>query len=241
MSGMKNRMMLGMVVLLFLALPASPGICAETVPGPIDTPRAREIWAQAPKTPEDLLRVLKSFMEYPQMSGFEIGEKIFGLDREAWGPIASVAANGPGKQRKLYVPFLRGGGQKGPPYKQIQLPTPYYFGGEGDITLDENDGLISLHISRFKDTFCLTPALTREILGEPTKIDLGEYGLTLTYDIVMAPKKYVILLAYKTMNIKLPRVRNYSRTIIKEQEKFSKIFEDRKNSCATWVSIIKKQ
>lgn len=227
-----------MVAVLFLALQALPGICAEErTPGPVDTPRAREIWAQAPQTPEELLRVIKVFMDNPQMNGFDIGEKIFGLAREAWGPVAGVYANGPGKQRIDYVPFLRGGGQKGPPYKPILLPTPYYFGGEGVITLAENDELMRLPIAGFKETFCLTPTLTREILGEPSSISLGNKGgMSLIYRIGREHKKYTIGFGYKAYGPPIKGVDIVNRTTTNQQD-FLKIIEDRKNFCAIRVSI----
>lgn len=235
---MKNKMMLGMVAVLFLALQALPGICAEErTPGPVDTPRAREIWAQAPQTPEELLRVIKVFMDNPQMNGFDIGEKIFGLAREAWGPVASVYANGPGKQRIDYVPFLRGGGQKGPPYKPILLPTPYYFGGEGVITLAENDELMRLPIAGFKETFCLTPTLTREILGEPSSISLSNKGgLSLTYRITRGHEKYGIFISYYDPSKPAKGISLVTSTTTNQQE-FLEIIEDRKNFCAISVSI----
>ena len=62
--------------------------------------RAQQIMAEAPKTPEELLRVIKDFMDHPNMDGYDFGEKISGIDRANWGP-----ANTEFAEFKSYTPL----------------------------------------------------------------------------------------------------------------------------------------
>jgi hypothetical protein len=172
---MKNRMMFGLVALLFLALIASPKMGSSSVLA--DTPRTREIQANEPKTPEDLLQVLKSFMKKnPQMNGFDIGEKLSGIAKENWGEPYKTWGN---PRKNQYFPYVRGGKEIPPPAKQYTGPavvrstTPYSLMNDGLIEVDENGKLERIKIGKFKESFCLTPILTKEILGEPSSISLA--------------------------------------------------------------------
>ena len=80
-----DKIMFGVMAVLCLLLLAPHRLCAETPTGLVDTPRTREVRANEPKTPEELLQVLKSFMDNPRMNGYEFGEKISGIARENWG------------------------------------------------------------------------------------------------------------------------------------------------------------
>lgn len=228
---MRNKMMFRVLALIFLFLLVPGGLCAETAPCPFDTPRAREVWANAPQTPEALLRVLKAFMDNPQMNGFELGEKILGIARENWGAPYSFGTYSP--FRSLEPPTRYSNGKLNP---NRESPVPYYF-EDGNIDLDKNGDLVQFTLLNFKKTFCLTPALTRGILGEPTRITLGDSGLSLVYTMAHAQREYGILISYKSMQMQPRGDRNYSRTIIKDKQEFQRIFEDRKNSCVTVVSV----
>ena len=48
------------------------------------TQRAQKILQQAPKTAEELLQIIKIFLENPDMNGYELGEKVSGVDRKYW-------------------------------------------------------------------------------------------------------------------------------------------------------------
>jgi hypothetical protein len=193
------------------------------------------VWANAPQTPEALLRVLQEFMDNPKMNGFEIGERILGIAREYWGAPYSVGVYSPTKILEPPTPYTKDG--KIIPRKRP--PIPYSF-EDGIIELDKNSDLLDITLLKFKDGFCLTPALTREMLGEPESINMDEGGLSLSYKIISAQKKYSVLISYKTMHWQVPKVRNYTHTIIKEKQKFSQIFKDRKDSCVMQVSIYNK-
>ncbi|MDD3815847.1 MAG: hypothetical protein PHZ02_14530 [Desulfocapsaceae bacterium] len=169
------------------------------------------------------------------MNGFEIGEKLLGIASEKWPMPYAVGYYNP--FRSLEPPTRYSNDKLNPNWER---PVPYSF-EDGDIVLDKkNSDLLKITLLKFKDGFCLTPALTREMLGEPEDIDLGEGGLSLEYKIISAQKEYFILISYKTMHWQVPKVRNYARTIIKEKQKFSQIFKDRKDSCVMRVSIINK-
>lgn len=235
---MKNRMMFGMMALLFLTLLAPSGICAESASGLVDTPRTREIRANEPKTPEDLLRVLKSFMENPQMSGFDIGEKISGIARENWGePYGGKQDGSP-----QYFPYYRGGkkkpppGEKESPFQVVKSTTPYFLSDDGIIELEGQNRLRRIRVANFKETFCLTPALAREILGEPSSISLGSKGsLLLDYNIASEQKRYAISIYCTTKQV--TKGLDRPAGTFTEKDEFSKIFEERKNTCADGISI----
>lgn len=240
-SGMKNRIILGIVALIFLALLKAPsGICEETTSALVDTTRTREIRANEPKTPEDLLRVLKSFMKKnPQMSGFDIGEKLSGIARENWGEPYGGLLRG----TLEYAPYYRGGKNKPPPGKKanpsqvVKSTTPYHLSSEdGTIELEGQDRLRSIRIGGFKETFCLTPALAREILGEPSSISLGSKGsLLLKYNIAAEQKGYTISIYCTTKQV--TKSLDRPAGTFTDKDEFPKIFEERKNTCADGISI----
>jgi hypothetical protein len=163
---MKNRTMLRMLVLLFLVLLTPYRICAETVVGPVNTSRAREIQANAPKTPEELLIVLKAFFANPDMDGYDFGEKAIGVDKANWG-----------KGIEYQLPF--GGG---PVIKSISFaigcftqtpPVPYQF---STIKLDEQNKLLSFELIHLAQSpnFLLTPAITKKFIGSPTELQITD-------------------------------------------------------------------
>lgn len=238
---MKNRMVFGVMILIFLTLPAPLRIWAETTGGSVDTPRTRQIRADEPKTPEDLLRVLKSFMENPQMSGYDIGEKISGIARENWGEPAGKPMMGGAWS---YSPCMRGGLIKhmidGKEYvfPTAKQTTPYYLSDDCTIALEGQGALRRIAIGSFKETFCLTPAFTREILGEPSSVSLGSKGsLLLEYDIVSEQKqnKFYFLMYFNKKQV--TKGLNESIGIFTNKEEFNKIFEQHKNMCIDGISI----
>jgi len=236
---MNNRLMLVVLALFFLALLASTGILAFERPASclVDNARTREIRANEPKTPEDLLLVLKSFMDNPQMSGYDIGEKISGIARENWGEPHGTQ----------YFPYIRGGLKAPPPdgrYPlsggEVRSTTPYVLVDDGIIDLDEDGKLEQITLGFFKEDFCLTPPITREILGDPSSITLGDRGLSLTYDIARAQKTNSILIAFKTISKQQSSIFRRDRAIlVRDQHNFPKIFKERKDSCVMKVVIFK--
>ena len=171
---MKNKTTLIAMALLLLALLAPHRLCAETKHCPFDNPRAREIWDNAPQTPEAFLRMIKSLMDDPHLNGFDFGEKILGVDRAYWGPPGVAGSK---KEFSCYnVPSLRP--QKGSRRKWFDRPTPY--SPTGGICI-ENDRFAVLNVFRSDKAFCLNPVLTRNILGEPEHIAQENGMLTMQY------------------------------------------------------------
>lgn len=239
---MRIRITFGLLTLFCLALIASAGICAESTNGLVDTPRTREIRANEPKIPEDLLRVLKSFMENPQMSGYEVGEKISGIARENWGaPVGKPMMGGSWE----YSPCMRGGLIKhvidGKEYvfPTAKQTTPYYLSDYCTIALEGQGTLEHITIGSFKETFCLTPALTREILGEPSSLTPGDKGsLRLEYNVATEQKRYAIRIYCVPKQD--PKSLNKSLRTITNKDEFPRIFEERKNSYAVLVSVYRE-
>lgn len=81
---MKNRMMSGIVMILFLTLFTPCRLWAETGGGPADTKRARELQANVPQTPEELLLVINALFVNPDEDGHDFCEKRLGIDRANW-------------------------------------------------------------------------------------------------------------------------------------------------------------
>lgn len=231
---MKNKLISGMVAVLCLLLLTPYRLRAETAPCPIDTPRAKEIWANAPQTPAALLQVLKAFMDNPKMNGFELGERLFGFAREDWGEPGGVLGAGLYSKRQInYFPFLRKGGPKGPSRKWLRRPTPYYP-EEGYITLDENDDLLKIGIEGFRENFCLPPTLIKEILGEPERVTVGGKGALLLDYRVGENKKYLVEMTCRSRS----DLYTYSKLIsINAVEDIAKAFDDHKDSCMIALRI----
>jgi len=231
---MKNWTLAVKMIVLALLVLIPCGIRAEIPPCPVDTPRAKEIWANAPQTPEALLTVLKEFMDNPKMNGFEFYEKAFGLAREEWGEPSLDTKNGPHGGRLIrYVPFLAGAGQDSLPHKWIHPPAPYT--GDGSIELDENNNLRSLSISGFDKGFCVTPPLVRKILGEPERVVRGRDGLTLIY----AWKYWMRINFYKKGHTNAPiensRERLFDAQVIDEE------FRILKDVCSVGIGISRQK
>ncbi|HIJ79431.1 MAG: hypothetical protein OEY01_11260 [Desulfobulbaceae bacterium] len=238
---MRNKKMFRLLTLLCLALLAPTGIFAfeRLANGLVDTPRTREIRANEPKTPEDLLLVLKSFMDNPQMSGYDIGEKISGIARENWGePVGKPMMGGTWS----YSPCMRGGLKKhvidGKEYAfpTAKQTTPYYLADDCTIALEGQGTLRRITIGSFKETFCLTPALARTILGEPSSLELGSKGsLLLKYNIVSERRRYKIYIYCTTKQV----TKGFDKPdgTFTDKDEFPKIFEERKNTCAHGISI----
>lgn len=90
----------------------------------------------------------------------------------------------------------------------------------------------------FKKTFCLTPTLTREILGEPIEISLGDNGgLSVGYKKSSEQRQYRIVITCRPKQA----LKNFNKIIktTTDNEEFPWIFEERKDSCAIRVSIIR--
>lgn len=232
---MKNRIIVWVIAFFALVLLPPCGLWAETPPPcPFDTPQAKKVWANAPQTPEALLRVLKEFMDNPQMNGFEFGEKISGIARGKWGAPYTAFSGEYFPFKNLEPPSRYVNGKFVPNWER---PVPYYF-GDSTIDLDKNGELEQVTLLGFKKNFCLTPALIREILGEPIEISLDDKGgLSVDYKKSYEQRQYKIVIAcspkqaIKTIN----KIINTTT----DNEEFPRIFEERKNSCAIRVSIIR--
>jgi hypothetical protein len=179
-------------------------------------------------------------MENPQMSGYDIGEKISGIARENWGePVGRPMMGGSWS----YSPCMRGGLIKhvidGKEYvfPTAKQTTPYYLADDCTIALEGQGTLRSIVINNFKETFCLTPALTSKIIGEPSSISLVSKGcLTLNYDI--PPKQYVIRINFCESSKKSNTKNNkFTTEITTNNTEFTKIFEEKKNAFAAVIYI----
>ncbi len=161
------------------------------------TPRAQKIYDHAPKTPEQLLTLIKEFMDNPDMNGYEFVEKVSGIDREHWGD-ARISETSKGGKFNLYSPLRRGN-----PYNQQEtdkrkLPTTYFV---SDIRFSSGDNVLLSHLRvNFRldigplssVALQITPTIAQNIFGEPTKIKVssarseyspGFYNLSYFYNI----------------------------------------------------------
>lgn len=206
-------------------------------PCPVDTPRARKLWTNAPQAPEAMLQVVKEFMENPRMSGFELGEKLYGLDRDFWGPVESEISHGPeeyGNKKTLgYAPFFKGGGQKGPPNKPWKLfapPVSYHLGNSMAIGILDNGTLNGIALEGFRDGFCVTPALVRKILGEPGTVGKGRHYVAVNYSAGL----YKIGVVYPDENYQSPE---WERGIFSDVTRIDDEFNRLRGMCASTVNI----
>jgi hypothetical protein len=148
------------------------------------TPRAQKIFDQVPKTPEELLKVIKGFMDNPNMDGYEFLEKILGSDRRNWGPV-EMSSKGFGDNRDIEygsVSYSR--------LKEEPLPVPYTV---HQIKIDKQNKFLDIDLSFYENpSFLLTPAVAQKILGPPSSIyvsspksefSIGSYWLLYLYHI----------------------------------------------------------
>ncbi|MDO5675125.1 MAG: hypothetical protein Q4G66_09445 [bacterium] len=136
-----------------------------------------------PQTPEALLLVFKDLLANPDIDGKEFCEKRFGIDREK-GWVESILPRG---LKKEYLVTSLGS----PPLPSV----PFRF---VETFINREDKLGGLSLLFFENLdFRITPALTRQIFGEPEEIWVnsptsevsgGEYKVTYRY----STKKYTI-------------------------------------------------
>lgn len=176
---MKNKLMFGMVVVLFLFLLAPHWICADTTSKLADSRQTEE--AKGPQTPEELLQVIKALFAGPDVDGQEFIEQQFGFARTDWGQ--TIPREGIKQIIKQVIHYTR----------INSYPFPFHFDG---ISIDLQSKLSHLEMTFYRNpSFRITPDLTRKILGLPTEIwvsspkgDMsGSYRLTYHYE---TPKYY---------------------------------------------------
>jgi hypothetical protein len=171
---MTNKMMSGIMVLLFLILLVPYRLCAETDAKKDDSTWSQELQTTVPQTPEDLLLVIKALFANPDGDGHEFFEKQFGIDRLHWG---QGAPSGWIESKFIHPSNLE------------HLHFPYQF---GEVSLDRQYKVYKIELFFYKNkNFLMTPVLTRKILGSPTKIDIssprnensiGRYKTTYLYE-----------------------------------------------------------
>lgn len=153
----------------------------------VERARAERLAANVPQTPEALLQVFKDLLANPDVDGHEFCELRLGIDRKrGW-----VESKLPRTIAKEYLVTSLGS----PPLP----PAPFQF---GTIHLDRQNRIYQGRILFYKNpNFPLTPALTRQILGEPEKIEVtnpkfddssGEYRVRYLY----LTEKYVFVVSF---------------------------------------------
>jgi hypothetical protein len=146
------------------------------------TQRAQQIFDQAPKTPEDLLRVIKELMDNPDINGYEFVEKVTGTDRKYWQKGSKGQGFG-GNKKIVYQQYYAV--YRYTPHSESKRPDgkkpKYYFSG---IKISKKmDRLIDLWIKfdaeakKSSDNFVVTPVLFRDFLGDPKLIHVTSPGL----------------------------------------------------------------
>lgn len=173
---MKNKLIFGVAAVLCLLLQAQHKLCAETATGMIDTPKTGEMWVNVPQAPEELLQVIKALFVNPDEDGHEFFEKQFGIDRLHWG---KSAPSGWIESKFIHPSDLE------------HLHFQYQF---GEVSLDRQYKVYKIELFFCKNkNFLMTPALTRKILGSPTRIDVssprnenstGRYKIIYLYETV---------------------------------------------------------
>ena len=138
------------------------------------------IQVNVPKTPEKLLQVFKDLLADPDVDGQEFCEKRLGIDRSSW-----VESN----PRTIYKKHLE------PSFGSPPLPSaPFHF---QEATINHQDKLSVLVLTFYKNpSFRITPALTRQILGEPENISVSEPNVD------YSPGQYRISYRYSAKNYK---------------------------------------
>ncbi len=242
------------VVLLVLALLTPTALWANSALEFKETARSKKILAEAPKTLEELLKVIKEFMDNPDMNGYEFVEDISGIDRLHWGP-ESVEETSKGRKYKLYAILC----PKCPYGLNVEekqnLPTVYYVRNI-NISL-EDDSLISVgigHLSPKKElnnaSFLLSPRIVRSFFKEPTSVSVtsarseyspGYYTLQYTYDI---GKTYRLSFSFRAKDDELRELRRQRRKHTSEQareeRKWRKEFANHKKFIALGLSLMRQ-
>ncbi|MEW6289176.1 MAG: hypothetical protein AB1545_04890 [Thermodesulfobacteriota bacterium] len=148
----------------------------KVYPGRYDA-LARNFTINPPQTPKALLLLLKNFSDTPDIDYWTFAEKIFGLPKNQWGTYRNASTN----DDQYFIPYdyvqnyhglygsffshftlygiLRAAGYNPP-------PTPY---SSTRFIVDNQEGFreLSLVFDDAPEPFCLTPKLTREVLGSP--------------------------------------------------------------------------
>ncbi len=136
------------------------------------TPRARKIFEEAPKTPEELLLLVKSLMDNPDRDGYEFVEKISGINRDYWELSNRGEGFGP-KYRRLNVKWSRYSflTKNSPTYQKLYLSDLYPVISEGHLLLELGLGLSK---NGFEKGLSLTPEKLKAALGNPNRIKLPQ-------------------------------------------------------------------
>ncbi|MFZ5775325.1 MAG: hypothetical protein ACOY3Z_07560 [Thermodesulfobacteriota bacterium] len=157
---------LAMVALLLLVLLVSCSVAEAPLTEPADiAAKAQRMREGAPKTPEELLLMLKEFMEHEPKDPLRFMERLSGTASEEW-----ATENGGDWRQKFawYSNVIYGGGGLG---KAMRIPTPYMvsfnFSHGAYYRTTFTSKLSEVNVSRFDKAFRLTPQITRNILGAP--------------------------------------------------------------------------
>ena len=146
-------------LLVCLLLQALPGL-AEEKKEFVLTPRAEMLMEQAPRTPEDLLLRIRQWMADPYMDGTGFGEKITGTEKWMWG------RGWLSKGRTVddnFIDYVVESNLKKIGYRH-NLPYDVR-----SVQITYRNHLRNIHIIPRDSNFCITPALTRQLLGEPSR------------------------------------------------------------------------
>jgi len=117
--------------------------------------RAGKLAAEAPKTPEAFLRLVREWMDDPYMDGYGFAERITGVEREKWGPFDTAW------DRRDYTPayHMRNNG--------LMFPVPYEI---ISLQITSSNHLRDIIIPSPDKTFCVSAGMVNSILGEPDRI-----------------------------------------------------------------------
>jgi hypothetical protein len=216
-------------------------------------PRAQKIFEQAPKTPEELLTVIKEFMDNPNMNGYEFVENISGIDRAHWG-LEHNGETAKGDKFKSFAilcpkcPYRQRG------LKIRALPTAYVVGGS---KIDpENDLLIEVGASFRRGkllnniSFVVTPATINDFFGKPAKVYVtsarseyspGFYDLRYTYNI---GGRYEFGISFRAKQDDDPELQKqrwkHTAEQARKEIKQRKDFENHKNFIALGLSLYRQ-
>jgi hypothetical protein len=135
------------------------------------TPRAQKIFDQAPKTPEELLKVITEFMDHPDMDGYEFVEKISGVDRNNWEFGRDGDGFGAGPKPRTNAIDGAWTNFHGPKFTNQQYQSLFYT--HLGNTINEQGLLLSFGISGFKETPFFTAKELKAVFGEPKRVKVA--------------------------------------------------------------------
>lgn len=149
-NNMMKKIFILAVLLLGMALCLPCGASAESNQAHKLTPKEKQLMAQAPRTPEELLKRIHSWTNDPYQDAYNFVEKLTGLERKHWkckhgGALKGNITCGVFSDDKKIVPFRLG----------TQITTTNH--------------IWTLHLNSMDTDFCVTPLMVRQIFGEPDR------------------------------------------------------------------------